>query len=294
MDKLSLRDGRELRLGGRTLVMGIVNVTPDSFYPASRSKDLTNVLDRVSDMIEAGVDILDVGGESTRPGSRAVALRDEMERVVPAVFEIRRHFDIPISVDTRKSEVAKAALDHGADLINDVSALRYDPALAAVVAAARVPVILMHMRGAPETMQLNVHFDDTMYEIESELRERISHAVSQGVQEERILIDPGIGFGKRIGDNLRILHELPKLAAMGFPIVVGASRKGFVGAAVGDEGTSLPVEERLSGSLAVAAYAAANGAHILRVHDVPETVHVVRMIHAIMNAIPETIGELAE
>ncbi|HUX51381.1 MAG TPA: dihydropteroate synthase [Spirochaetia bacterium] len=294
MDKLSLRDGRELTLGGRTLVMGIVNVTPDSFYPASRSNGVTNVLDRVSDMVEAGVDILDVGGESTRPGSRPVALRDEMDRVVPAVAEIRRHFAIPISVDTRKSEVANAALDHGADLINDVSALRDDPALAAVIAGARVPVILMHMRGAPETMQLNIHFDDTMYEIESELRERIAYAISHGIEEEQILLDPGIGFGKRISDNLRILRELPKFAAMGFPVVVGASRKGFVGAVVGGEEGTLTVEDRLSGSLAVAAYAAANGAHILRVHDVAETVHVVRMIHAIMNAIPETIGELAE
>ena len=294
MDKLSLRDGRELTLGGRTLVMGIVNVTPDSFYPASRSNGVTNVLDRVSDMVEAGVDILDVGGESTRPGSRPVALRDEMDRVVPAVAEIRRHFAIPISVDTRKSEVANAALDHGADLINDVSALRDDPALAAVIAGARVPVILMHMRGAPETMQLNIHFDDTMYEIESELRDRIAYAISHGIEEEQILLDPGIGFGKRISDNLRILRELPKFAAMGFPVVVGASRKGFVGAVVGGEEGTLTVEDRLSGSLAVAAYAAANGAHILRVHDVAETVHVVRMIHAIMNAIPETIGELAE
>ncbi|WP_455382556.1 dihydropteroate synthase, partial [Salinispira pacifica] len=204
--ELSLPGGRRLLLGRRTLVMGILNVTPDSFYPGSRSRDVSAVTEAAERMVADGVDILDIGGESTRPGSDYVTEAEEIDRVVPAVRSVRRRLGVPISVDTRKAAVARAVLDEGADMINDVSALRDDPLLAGLAAERRCPVILMHMRGNPRTMQVDPAYADTVAEIVSELRERAEAARASGIADECILLDPGIGFGKRTEDNLLILR----------------------------------------------------------------------------------------
>jgi dihydropteroate synthase len=273
--------------------MGILNVTPDSFFPGSRSNGLPAVVRTAEEMVEAGVDLIDVGGESTRPGSLPVAEEDEYARAIPAVQELRRRFSVPISIDTRRSGIARAALDAGADIVNDISALRDDEELARVVAQYGAAVILMHIRGNPETMQNDVRYEDTVGEIIEELSARVEYAGSQGISAEKIMIDPGLGFGKRVDDNLRILRDISRLRKMGFPLVVGASRKGFIGAILKSGEVPRPVEYRLAGSLAVAAYAAMSGAHVVRVHDVAETVDVVRIISAISEVNRESIGELA-
>ncbi len=274
--------------------MGILNVTPDSFFSASRAGAEDEALRVAERMVEDGADLIDVGGESTRPGSGYVTAEEELARIIPAIRSIRRRFSIPLSIDTRKAEVARAALDEGADIINDVSALRDDPALGILAAERKTPVVLMHMRGTPLSMQLAPFYTDTIAEIVDELRQRVAAAIDCGISEERILIDPGIGFGKRVEDNLLIVREIARFGALGLPIVVGASRKGFIGQVLRQDGQPIPVEERLSGSLAVAALTAAAGADILRVHDVGETAQIVRIVHAVNSVSMEKTGELAE
>lgn len=291
---LHLAGGRRLALGRRPLVMGILNATPDSFFPASRVDGEQGILDAALRMAADGADLLDLGGESSRPGSAYVDAAEEVRRIAPALRAIRRRSSIPISIDTRKAEVARAALDEGADIVNDISALRDDPQLGRLAADRGCPVILMHMRGTPLTMQREPHYADTISEIIAELRERIAAAKSFGVEDKAILLDPGIGFGKRTVDNLLILRGIEDFCRLGFPVVVGASRKGFIGKISGGQEGPLPVEERLSGSLAAAACAAIRGADILRVHDVRETVQLVRVLSAIETASLETTGELAE
>lgn len=291
---LHLANGRRLALGRRPLVMGILNATPDSFFPASRVHGEQGVLDAALRMAGDGADLLDIGGESSRPGSAYVDAAEEVRRVIPALRAIRRRSSIPISIDTRKAEVARAALDEGADIVNDISALRDDPQLGRLVADRKCPVILMHMRGTPLSMQREPYYADTIGEIIAELRDRIAAATSFGVSEDAILLDPGIGFGKRPVDNLLILRGIEQFCRLGFPVVVGASRKGFIGKVAGGQGEPLPVEERLPGSLAAAASAAIGGADIIRVHDVRETVQLVRVLSAIERANLETTGELAE
>ncbi len=226
-------------------------------------------------MLAAGADLIDAGGESTRPGAAEVPVDLETERVVPVIREIRRRFDCIVSVDTRKAGVASRALDEGASLINDVSSLS-DPAMAGVAGEHGAPLILMHMRGDPATMQDHTAYDDLIGEIRGDLRKATEKAAEQGISDDKIILDPGIGFGKSRRGNLEILRRLPELTAEGRPLMIGASRKSFIGATL-----DLPVDRRLTGSLAVAAVAAWQGAHILRVHDVCETVRVVRMVDAI-------------
>lgn len=226
-------------------------------------------------MIQAGADILDVGGESTRPGSDSVEAAEEIERVVPVIEKIRGLSEVIISIDTRKVEVARKALAAGADLVNDVSALRDNRSLAACIVERDVPVILMHMRGEPKTMQENPHYQDVIAEISEDLVGSVDFARSCGVREDRIIIDPGIGFGKRLHDNLAILRDLRSLRTLGYPLLIGLSRKSFIGAVL-----DKPVEQRLTGTVAAHMLALMNGADILRVHDVEEAVDTVKMFEA--------------
>jgi dihydropteroate synthase len=256
--------------------MGILNCTPDSFYPGSRLAGAEAALRRAMEMVREGAEILDVGGESTRPGSDPVDAPEEIGRVVPVIEQIRERSDVLISVDTRKAEVAERALEAGADFVNDVSALRDNRALAQLIAARDVPVVLMHMRGEPKTMQNDPSYDDAPTEIAAELSASVEFAAACGIREDRIILDPGIGFGKRLQDNLRILRELGTLGDLGYPVLVGLSRKSFLGMLL-----DRPVEDRLAGTTAAHMAALINGADILRVHDVAEAVDTVKVFAAL-------------
>ncbi len=264
-----------------TLVMGILNCTPDSFYPGSRISSAESAIQSARDMAVCGVDIIGIGGESTRPGSKDVSVQEEIERVCPVIETIRRELDTIISVDTTKAPVAEEALRRGADMVNDISALKGDEDMKHLVATRKAPIVLMHMRGTPETMQHNPHYDDTLGEIEAELRGSVQLAVEAGILREHIIVDPGIGFGKRLEDNLRIILHLDRLKKMGFPLLIGLSRKSFLGFVL-----DLPVEKRLIGTVAANTIAILNGADIVRVHDYSEAVQMVRVIRAIQNVDP--------
>jgi len=258
--------------------MGILNVTPDSFSDRGRFVEPAAALARAAAMVDEGADVIDVGGESTRPGAVPVATGEELDRVLPVVRGIKHGLGARVSVDTTKADVARAALDAGADMINDVSGLG-DPEMAAVVRDRGAPIVIMHMRGTPRTMQHDTRYRDVVGEIVDFLRDRVDRASATGVSDDRMIVDPGIGFGKSAAGNLKILKELQALRSLGLPILIGASRKSFLGAAC-----DLPVDERLEAGLAVAAYASAQGAHLLRAHDVRATVRAVRMIDAVRNA----------
>lgn len=260
-------------------LMGVINATPDSFYPASRGVDLEGGLARAMTLVEEGADILDIGGESSRPGSNYLKASEERRRVIPLIKAIRRRSGIPISVDTRKGEVARAALEAGANIINDISALTDDPSLKKLAAEAGVPVVLMHKRGSPANMQDNPSYEDPVEEVLEELLEAAAQALKGGVQPEKIILDPGIGFGKRQQDNLALFKGIPRLKEAGYPLLIGASRKSFIGNITGK-----PVGERLIGSVAVNFYAALRGADILRVHDVAETLEALRILSALEEA----------
>ncbi len=279
---LPLPGGRALALGGRPLVMGILNLTPDSFSDGGLFLDPERAVERALAMLGEGADLLDLGAESTRPGggvygagASAVSAEEEWARLEPVLARLRRATGAPLSVDTRKGEVARRALAAGADLVNDVAA-GADPALVRVVAAAGCPLVLMHSRGELATMQREIRFADVVGEVRDELAAAVARARSFGVAEEQVLVDPGIGFGKTAAQNLLLLRRLDVLAALGRPILVGASRKSFLGAVTGD-----PPDQRLAGSLAAAAWAAGGGAAVLRVHDVAETVKFLRVWSAI-------------
>lgn len=267
---------RTLDFASKTYVMGILNCTPDSFYPSSRASTLKDALKAAREMIEAGVDIIDVGGESTRPGSDGVSLEEEIHRVIPVVQSLRAESDVMISVDTRKKEVAERALDAGVDIINDISGLRHGDELARLVARRKVPIVLMHMRGTPKTMQRHASYKNTISEILRELQPSIAAAIGAGIDPEMIIIDPGIGFGKRIQDNLRIIKELASLKSLNFPILIGLSRKSFIG-----EILDRPVEKRLIGTITANTLAILNGANIIRVHDVGDAVEMVKIIESV-------------
>ncbi len=268
----------------RPAVMGIINCTPDSFYAGSRRGALRDAAAAAAEMEEAGADILDIGGESTRPGSRYIGPEEELERVVPVIREIRKSISIPISVDTRKHAVARAALEAGAEMINDISALEEDPDLAHLIAETEVPVILMHKKGVPENMQDRPFYIDVVGEVKAYLRDRIDFAVSEGIDRSRIVIDPGIGFGKRVRDNLEILRHLADFSELGVPVCLGASRKSFIGTVTRGPGRDGGPEERLAGTLAVHAWAIQEGVRIIRVHDVRENADLVAMLMAISRA----------
>ena len=267
---------RTLDFTHKTYVMGILNCTPDSFYPGSRSATIKEAMKNAREMIAAGVDIIDVGGESTRPGSEPVEEAEEIRRVIPVIQALRAESDVIVSVDTRRKEIAERALDAGADIINDISGLRHNDDLARLVARRKVPVVLMHMRGTPKNMQKNPYYRNTISEILRELQQSIAAAIGAGIAPEMIIVDPGIGFGKRIQDNLRIIRELASLKSLAFPILVGLSRKGFIG-----EILDRPVEKRLIGTVTANTLAILNGANIIRVHDVADAVEMVKIIDSV-------------
>ena len=256
---------RELVLGGRTLVMGIVNMTPDSFSDGGMFNRVEEAVQYVLKMEENGADIIDIGGESSRPGSDPVSPEDEMGRVIPLIRRLDGVLSVPISIDTTKADVARAAIESGAEIVNDISAMRFDAKMAEFVAEYRVPVVLMHMRGEPKTMQEGtLAYRSLMGEIAGFLRERIEEAQSSGIDVENIIIDPGIGFGKSPSDNLVILRHLLEFKALGRPVMVGTSRKRFIGDITGET----RAEERIAGTAASVAASIMNGADIVRVHDV--------------------------
>jgi dihydropteroate synthase len=282
---LALAGGKRLDLSAAPVAMGVVNVTPDSFSDGGLYLDAGRAVARALEMLEAGAAIVDVGGESTRPANygeaAAIPAEEEISRVLPVIEGIRRATDRPVSVDTRKAAVARKALAAGADLVNDVSALRYDPEMVAVVAAAGAGVLLMHMKGIdPRTMQADTSYEHPVAEIASELAAAASKALDGGIAPEKIAIDPGLGFGKAPEGNLVLLRHLRAFASLGFPVAVGASRKGFVRRFSGVSEDS-SAAERLPGSLAAIAAARMGGAAIVRVHDVSESVRFLRMLAAV-------------
>ncbi|HDM08739.1 MAG TPA: dihydropteroate synthase [Candidatus Omnitrophica bacterium] len=266
-------DGCRVTFGPRTFIMGILNITPDSFSDGGKYLDISKAVDRAMEMVDQGVDIIDIGGESTRPGAKSVSVDEELQRVIPVITAIRKKINIPLSIDTQKAEVAKQAIKAGADIINDVSALRFDPMMAEVVRKFNVPVILMHMKGRPRTMQRAPKYGDVVSEIYNFLANRIEWAKQRGIDEDKIIIDPGIGFGKTLEHNLEILRRLREFRSLGRPILIGTSRKSFIGMIL-----NLPPQERLNGTLASCALAIANGADILRVHDVKEVKELAKVM----------------
>jgi dihydropteroate synthase len=271
---ISFADGSRMDLDSAK-VMGILNVTPDSFSDGGRFPDAQSAIKAGLKMAAEGADFIDIGGESTRPGAAEVADEEEYRRILPVIEGIKRESDVKISVDTIKARVARRAIAAGADMVNDVSALA-DPGMLPLLRETRVPVVLMHMRGTPRTMQTDTRYVDLLSSVVGYLRKAAARAAAAGIPDDKVLVDPGIGFGKSSNGNLEILRQLETLRSIGRPILIGASRKSFIGAVL-----DLPVKQRVEGSLAVAALAVWQGAHVIRAHDVPATVRVVRMIEAI-------------
>jgi dihydropteroate synthase len=266
-------------LGERTLLMGVLNVTPDSFSDGGRYFSFDAAVERAIEIERAGADILDVGGESTRPGSEGISADEEMRRVVPVIERLRGSLKIPISVDTSKSEVAEAAVAAGAEILNDVTALRADPKLAEIARRRKLPLILMHMRGEPRTMQKKPFARSVLRDVTAGLRQAVALARRARVAKSQIVLDPGIGFGKSTEQNYELLASLPELARLGFPLMVGTSRKGFIGKTLGE----IPAAERGWGTAASVTASILSGAHIVRVHDVREMVQVARVADAVLN-----------
>ena len=276
-------DSRTLVLGERTLAMGVLNVTPDSFSDGGKSFDPERAVQQALAIEQAGADLLDIGGESTRPGSTAVSAKEELARVLPVLQALRGLLKIPVSIDTQESEVAEAALEAGAEMINDISGLKSDPRIAEVAARRRAPLILMHMRGEPRTMQAGPFARDVMKDVMQGLRKSVAAARRTGVAKSQIILDPGIGFGKSFAQNYELLQKLPQLAKLGYPLLVGASRKGFLGATLARDGKPASPEERIWGTAATVTASILNGAHIVRVHDVAEMAQVARVADCLLD-----------
>jgi dihydropteroate synthase len=272
-----------LILGKRTLIMGVLNVTPDSFSDGSKFYNEEHAIEHAVRMELAGADLIDIGAESTRPGSDGISAEEEWKRLMPVLGGLRRLLKIPISIDTQKAEVAETALDAGAELINDISGLKSDPRIAEVAARRGVPIILMHMRGEPRTMQKGPFARDVMKDILQGLRRSVSIARQSGVPKSQIILDPGIGFGKSFAQNYELLQKLPQLAKLGYPLLVGTSRKGFLGATLARDGKPAPAEKRIWGTAATVAASILNGAHIVRVHDVAEMSEVARVADCVLS-----------
>lgn len=266
-------------LGDRTLIMGVLNVTPDSFSDGGHFLDPHAAVAHALEMEKAGADLIDVGGESTRPGSKGVSVDEELSRVLPVLEGLRGTLKIPISIDTSKSQVAKAAIQAGAAIVNDVTGLRADPGLAEVAMRHRLPLILMHMRGEPSTMHKGLFAKDVMKDVMAGFKRSVSAARKAGVPKSQIILDPGLGFGKSYEQNYELIARIPELAALGFPLLIGASRKSFVGKALGGATKGA----RAWGTAATVAAAALGGAHMVRVHDVEHMVQVARVADAIVN-----------
>ena len=277
--------------GRRTYVMGIFNLTPDSFSGDGLAEKGQEVALRQAEIfVQAGVDILDIGGESTRPGAAPVSTQEEMDRVLPFISQLAGEFDTLISIDTYKSEVAKAALKEGANILNDVWGLRADPALGKIAATAGVPVILMHNRSNPNNTAvkdqlggryIGVEYVDLLEDVKTELLESISLAHKAGITDQNIILDPGIGFGKTVPQNLELLNRLDEIRALGYPILLGPSRKSFIGYTL-----DLPPDDRIEGTAATVSVGIVRGADIIRVHDVPEMIRVIRMTDALVRGMP--------
>lgn len=273
--------GKQLDLNSRTHIMGILNVTPDSFSDGGKYNNPQRALQRALEMEEEGADIIDVGGESTRPGSDPISPEEELDRILPVLELLLKEVEIPISVDTYKARVAKTVLELGVHMINDISGLHFDGEMARVVADYDVPVVLMHIRGRPKDMQRNPIYKDLMGEIIDYLEESINLALGNGVKEENIIVDPGIGFGKKPEHNLLILRRLGELKTLGYPLLIGPSRKSFIGKIL-----ALPVDQRLEGTAACVALGISNGADIVRVHDVKEIKRVIQITDLILGKTP--------
>jgi len=270
--------GRTLETGGRTLIMGILNVTPDSFYDGGRYTLTDTAVQRGLDMLEQGADLLDIGGESSRPGAEPVPLEEELRRVIPVVRELRREApEAWISVDTYKAEVARQAVEAGADMVNDISAATFDPDMATFVVSQNVPTVLMHMKGTPRDMQKNPFYRDVVDEVYRYLESRRSALLHLGLPAHQIVVDPGIGFGKRVEDNLELLKNITRFRGLGAPLLVGHSRKSFIGALLQEPHP----EGRLFGTLAVTAFLVMKGVEILRVHDVAENRQVIQTLESL-------------
>ena len=266
-------------LTGRPVIMGILNVTPDSFSDGGRFAFKDTAVKKALELVKEGADIIDIGGESTRPGAGPVDAEEEINRVIPVVKELRKHTKTTISIDTMKSAVALKALENGADIVNDVSAMRHDPAMIHVVKNHRSGIVLMHMRGTPRTMQTAIRYKDVLAEVLSFLDDRIKYAINNGIEKERIIIDPGIGFGKALSHNLLLLKNIRTFKTLGVPVLVGVSRKSFIGKITGAD-----VDKRLYGSLSSALWCVTQGVDIIRVHDIKETKQAIDVIKGIMNA----------
>lgn len=262
----------------KTYIMGILNVTPDSFSDGGLYFSEKKAIEHALRLVKEGADIIDVGGESTRPGSEPVSLEEEIRRTIPVIRAVSKEIRVPISIDTYKAEVARRALDAGATMVNDISGLRFDPDMPAVVAEYGVPVVIMHIKGRPKDMQQNPVYEALIPEIMDYLRISIRLAIKFGIKEDMIIIDPGIGFGKTFEHNLEIINNLKEFTLLEKPVAVGVSRKAFIGRILGD----LPPQERLEGTAAAVAIAIYNGANIVRVHDVKEIVRVARVVDSII------------
>jgi dihydropteroate synthase len=274
---------RTLVLGKRTLIMGVLNVTPDSFSDGSKFYNEEHAIAHALRMERAGADLIDIGAESTRPGSEGISAEEEWKRLMPVLGGLRRLLKIPISIDTQKAEVAETALDAGAEIINDISGLKSDSRIAEVAARHRVPLILMHMRGEPRTMQKGSFARDAMKDILQGLRRSAAIARKSGVAKSQIVLDPGIGFGKSFAQNYEVLQRLPQVAKLGFPLLIGTSRKGFLGATLVRYGKPASPEERIWGTAATVTASILNGAHIVRVHDVEEMAQVARVADCVLD-----------
>ncbi|MEE8350179.1 MAG: dihydropteroate synthase [Acidobacteriota bacterium] len=273
---LQARD-KKLELGRRTLVMGVVNVTPDSFFDGGRFLETSHAIERCLELAEKGVDILDLGGESSRPGAQRVPLSEELKRVLPVLEGVRKEISIPISIDTYKSAVAQEAFKEGADIVNDISAFQFDSDLPGIIGAWQAGVVLMHMRGTPETMQEMASSEDILGEVAADLQTAVDRAVECGISKQQIAIDPGIGFGKTVEDNCKILNRLSDLASFDLPIVIGTSRKSFLGKIL-----EQPGQDRIWGTAASVALSIIRGAHVVRVHDVEEMNQVAQITDAVL------------
>lgn len=277
MNHIVLKDGKKF-LFDRTKIMGILNITPDSFYEGSRAASADLALQRALKMIEDGADILDIGGESTRPGSEPISEDEEIERVIPIIEAIRKiNKEILISVDTYRAKTAEYSIKAGADIINDISAMTFDDDMAKTVKKYDVPVILMHIKGTPKNMQSNPYYDDVLKEVYNFLKERIEYSKSLGIEKDKIIIDPGIGFGKLLEHNIELIKNIDYFKTLGCPILLAHSRKSSIGAVLGN----LPPNERLEGTIAVSCFAALKGVDMIRVHDVKENKRAVKMIEVL-------------
>lgn len=257
--------------------MGILNVTPDSFSDGGKLADESSLLNQVENMVTQGADILDIGGESTRPYADSVSLSVELDRVIPAIKTIRQHFSTPISVDTTKAEVARQGMEAGADIINDISSLQSDPDMAGIAVTYGAPVIIMHMQGTPKTMQENPEYTDVLAEVSAVLSEQVRQAEAQGIKRDKIIIDPGIGFGKSLEHNLAILRNIPYFKKLGMPVLIGHSRKSFIHKLLG----IADPEDRDEAGAIISALCAAQGASLIRTHDVARTVQAIKLTQSL-------------